>query len=348
MQNPTPSFIIPSIFNLNTMALQEINPHLADLDPDFLYHLGLTTMDPLPELFGDTKFVCMGGSGARAEKVATKMSQQLGLPIVRYSNDSENAVNSMEDVHFTFEEIISGKRGIRPAMEGVYDFIAKEAGLPTAIGKKERFELYKVGPVIIVSHGMGMPSMQIELDEVTKLLHHAGAEDFKYFRIGTSGGVGAKGGEVIIADEAVNDQLEPVHKKTELGQEKRYPTQLDAQLAQELISVAGEIKAQIGKTMGTDDFYLGQGRLDGFLKPSYTEADKIAFLKRAHDAGVRNIEMESTAFAAFCLRAGIPAAIVCCALLNRMDGDQVTATKEELAGFSDNAENVVIRYIGKL
>lgn len=333
------------------MALKEVNPHLADLETDFLYHLGLTSKDQLPQLFGDTKFVCMGGSGARAEKVATKFSQQLGLPIVRYTTDAENEVIDMEGVQKNIGEIIAGTRPIRPGMEGVYDFVAKEAGLPTAVGKKERFELYKIGPVIIVSHGIGMPSMQIELDEVTKLLHYAGAEGFKYFRIGTSGGVGVEGGDVVIADEAVNDSLEPVHKKTELGVEKRYPTQLDAQLAQELLAVAGEIqgniKAQIGKTMGTDDFYLGQGRLDGFLEPSYTEEEKMAFLEKAHEEGVRNIEMEATAFAAFCLRAGIPAAIVCCALLNRMNGDQVTSTKAELAGFSDNAENIVIRYIGK-
>lgn len=332
------------------MALQEINPYLADLDPDFLYHLGLTSADPLPELFGDTKFVCMGGSGARAEKVATKLSQQLGLPITRYCNDTEreedgNQIDGMADVLRTIGRIISGKRGIRAGMEHIYDFVAEKAGLPTAIGKKERFELYKVGPVIVVSHGMGMPSMQIELDEVTKLLHYADAKDFKYFRIGTSGGVGIEGGDVVIADEAINDSLEPVHKKTELGVEKSYPTTLDSQLAQELLAVAGDINAQIGKTMGTDDFYLGQGRTDGFLKPSYTVEQKVAFLKRAYQVGVRNIEMEATAFASFCLRAGIPAAIVCCALLNRMDGDQVTSTKEELAGFSDNAEAVVISYI---
>lgn len=334
------------------MALQEVNPNLAGLNPDFLYHLGLTSADPLPELFGDTKFVCMGGSGARAEKVATKFSQQLGLPITRYSNDTErkeegNQIDGMADVLRNIGRIIRGKRGIRAGMEHIYDFVAEKANLPTAIGKKERFELYKVGPVIVVSHGMGMPSMQIELDEVTKLLHHSNAQDFKYFRIGTSGGVGIEGGDVVIADEAINDSLEPVHKKTELGKEQRYPTTLDAQLAQELLAVAGDINAQIGKTMGTDDFYLGQGRLDGFLKPSYTEKDKVDFLKRAHEEGVRNIEMESTAFAAFCLRAGIPAAIVCCALLNRMNGDQVTSTKEELAGFSDNAEQVVINYIAK-
>lgn len=207
--------------------------------------------------------------------------------------------------------------------------------------------MYKVGPVVIVSHGMGMPSMNIELDETKKMLHYAGAEDFKYFRIGTSGGVGIEGGDVVIADEAVNDSLEPVYEDTQLGEKKRRPTQLNAELAQGLLAVAGDINAQIAKTMGTDNFYLGQGRLDGFLDPGYTEAEKFAFLQKAHDVGVRNIEMESTAFAAFCLQAGIPAAIVCCALLNRMNGDQVTSTQEQLAGFSDNAEQIVINYIRK-
>ena len=72
----------------------------------------------------------------------------------------------------------------------------------------------------------------------------------------------------------------------------------------------------------------------------------MAFLHKAYDeAGVRNIEMESTEFAAFCNRAGIPAAIVCAALLNRLEGDQVKETPEELAQYSDNAQTVVINYI---
>lgn len=97
--------------------------------------------------------------------------------------------------------------------------------------------------------------------------------------------------------------------------------------------------------MGTGDFYEEQGRLDGALKPRYTEAEKMAFLRRAHKVGVRNIEMEATAFAAFCLRAGIPAAIVCATLLDRLQGDQVTSTPEQLAQFSDNAQRVVLQYI---
>ena len=37
----------------------------------------------------------------------------------------------------------------------------------------------------------------------------------------------------------------------------------------------------------------------------------MAFLRKAHAVGVRNIEMEAPAFAAFCNRAGIPGADVC-------------------------------------
>jgi len=329
--------------------LRDVNPNLGELNPDFLYHLGLTSADPLPKLFGDTKFVCMGGSGMRAEKMAAKVAQQLNLPIVRYTKPEEEdqQISSLRAVASSIRKVVGGEKNLRTTVTKISDYIARRANLPTPIGKTERFELFKVGPVVICSHGMGMPSMQIGLDELTKMLHYAGATDYKYFRIGTSGGVGVQGGDVVIADEAVNDSLETWHEKTELGVKRKYPTQLDANLNQELLAAAGDINAQIGKTMGTDDFYLGQGRMDGFFKPSYTVEDHFAFLEKAHEAGVRNIEMESTAFAAFCLRAGIPAAIVCCALLNRLEGDQVTSTPEQLAGFSDNAEQVVLNYMRK-
>jgi hypothetical protein len=48
----------------------------------------------------------------------------------------------------------------------------------------------------------------------------------------------------------------------------------------------------------------GQGRLDGALC-SYTEKDKQAYLRAAHAAGIRNIEMESSVFAAMCSMCGL-------------------------------------------
>lgn len=277
------------------------NPHLEQLDTDFLYHLGLDTSMDLKSMFGDVKYVCMGGSPVRAEYFANISASYLGF------------------------EVPEG--GAQP------------------IGKTERCSLFKVGPVISVSHGMGMPSMLIFLHELAKLLDYADAQDVKFIRIGTSGGVGVEPGTVVVAEEGLNGKLEPSFEQIELGETYSYPTGLDRQLAEELLEARGEVRAQLGKTMGTDDFYEGQGRLDGALAPRYTEEDKMAFLRKAHEAGVRNIEMESTAFAAFCLRAGIPAAIVCATLLDRLQGDQVKSTPGQLAQFSDNAQHVVLRYI---
>lgn len=47
----------------------------------------------------------------------------------------------------------------------------------------------------------------------------------------------------------------------------------------------------------------GQGRLDGAMC-NYTEVDKFNFLRQAYEKGVRNIEMESSAFASYTCRAG--------------------------------------------
>ena len=61
--------------------------------------------------------------------------------------------------------------------------------------------------------------------------------------------------------------------------------------------------------------------------------------------GVRNIEMESTAFAAFCVRADIPSVIICVALINRLNGDQITSTKEEMKHYTDNLLDFVAGFV---
>ena len=70
-------------------------------------------------------------------------------------------------------------------------------------------------------------------------------------------------------------------------------------------------------------FYIAQARLDGPFC-DYTLEQKMQYLRDAYDAGVKNFEMECTAFTSLCLRAGIRAAVVCVALLNRLEGDQVS------------------------
>merc|ERR1719498_1037819 len=50
------------------------------------------------------------------------------------------------------------------------------------MGSKERYALFKVGPCMAISHGIGMPSMVIVLHELTKALQYAGCTDVTYIR----------------------------------------------------------------------------------------------------------------------------------------------------------------------
>lgn len=70
-----------------------------------------------------------------------------------------------------------------------------------------RYCMYKVGPVLSISHGMGVPSIGILLHEIIKLMYHAQCKDPIFIRIGTCGGIGVEGGTVVITDEAVDGQL---------------------------------------------------------------------------------------------------------------------------------------------
>ena len=72
--------------------------------------------------------------------------------------------------------------------------------------------MFKVGPVLSVSHGMGIPSLSILLHEVFKMLWHAGVEDATFFRIGTCGGINLPPGTVVVSEGALDGKLQPVHE----------------------------------------------------------------------------------------------------------------------------------------
>merc|ERR1712137_279220 len=268
---PLPRPSTPSQEEDDTDVLTVQNPNITRDKEDVLYHLGLSNLGHyLPAMFSDVRFVCMGGSAVRAERLAHQIADRLGISIPTGMDLS-------------------------------------------AVGKTERFSLFKVGPIISVNHGMGMPSMSILLHEVTKLLFHSKVKTVNYIRIGTSGGVGVPGGTVVVTSEGDDGKQE-------------------------------KIECIAGKTIGTDDFYEGQARLDG-AEVCYDANERLEWLTAAYEKGVRNIEMESTCFAAWCHRTKIPGMICCAVLLNRLEGDQVTATSSQLQEYSKNAQEVALRVI---
>ncbi|XP_039746190.1 uridine and thymidine phosphorylase-like isoform X2 [Pararge aegeria] len=200
-----------------------------------------------------------------------------------------------------------------------------------------------------VKHGMGIPSMTILLQEVIKLLSYAKARDPIIIRIGTSGGLNIPPGSVVISSWGLNGTLKKSYDIPVMGKIMEIPSIFDKRLNQELLHLASEEKGFstfIGGTMAADDFYQGQARLDGPFC-DYTESDKVSFLKALVELGVKNIEMEATAFAAFTREAGLRSADVCVTVINRLEQDQVTPSKSVLLEWQERPMVIIGKYISK-
>ncbi|KAK6491460.1 uridine phosphorylase 1-like [Huso huso] len=283
------------------------NPHLNSMKEDILYHFDLGTgSHDLPAMFGDVKFVCVGGSPWRMKSFIQYIAGELGLG----------------DPNADYPNICAGT---------------------------DRYSMYKAGPVLSVSHGMGIPSIAIMLHELIKLLYHAKCTNVTVLRIGTSGGIGLEPGTVVITKQSVDALFKPQFELVILGKTVVRSTDLDEELAQQLLQCSKEIdefKTVIGNTMCTTDFYEGQARLDGAFC-SYTEKEKLSYLKDAYEAGVKNIEMESSVFAAMCKLSGIRAAVVCVTLLNRLEGDQISSSHDVLVNYQQRPQKLVGYFIRK-
>lgn len=58
------------------------NPHIEQMDQDILYHLALGSgSHDLRGMFGDIKFVCMGGTPKRMEEFAQYIMDEIGYKL---------------------------------------------------------------------------------------------------------------------------------------------------------------------------------------------------------------------------------------------------------------------------
>ncbi|XP_070073375.1 uridine phosphorylase 1 [Drosophila takahashii] len=214
-----------------------------------------------------------------------------------------------------------------------------------------RYAMYKVGPVLCVSHGVGSSTFSVVLHELLKLAKYARCQDPVFLRIGTCGGVGVPPGTVVVTKDAFNGLLRNEHAIAILGKLVVRPAQFSVDVIKDIMEYGADPKDGFqtisANTMGTDCFYEGQGRIDGAIC-EYTEQDKMDFLKKCHDLGIRNIEMEASMFASVTQKVGVKAGDVCVTIVNRLQGDQVTVTMEQKHEFEQRPFLVVGRYIKKL
>lgn len=282
-----------------------INPFLKEIDEKFLYLFQLELTPENLDKFRDIRYVIMQGSSKRAANLAKKLAKQV----------------LAQDTRF-FE--------------------------PVNLVTTSNFAVYRVGSILAVSHGMGNVTIDALLHAVTKLLHYAGNKHFEYIRVGTSGGIGVEPGTVVVTQNAFMPNLAQYYTTYELDRQINIATGMNHELVERIIQAQPSdlpFSVVVGNSIAADDFYLGQCRYDGAMIARKDKEWRAGFFEKVREHNIRNFEMESTAMAAFCNKAEIPATMIAVTLLNRFDGDQINATAEQLSEYSDRSQAVVINYL---
>jgi uridine phosphorylase len=152
---------------------------------------------------------------------------------------------------------------------------------------------------------------------------------------------------VVVTTEGVMADLQPYRVLNGGMGEYWFDSTFPADVVEDIVAAnAGSgVPLVAGKTVAGNEFFLEQFRLDGAVCME-TQETKMAWLEWIHDNGVRNIEMEGAMLAGYLNHWGFSRfAMLCSTLLNRLDGDQVTATAEQLEQFSEHAGDALFAYL---
>ena len=276
--------------------------------PDVYYHFGLSSNDPLMEWMEGLRAVIMAGSGERIRQFAAEWSHENG--------DSEI-------IPFT---------------------------------KEDRFVARYTAGILFASHGMGMPSASIALQELMRMAYFLKGGDLEalqqifWARVGTSGGIGLPGGAVVVSSEGIMADMRPYRLLQGTTGTYWFDGAFPPDIRKAIIAANPDAGFPVveGGTVAGNEFFLEQFRLDGAICMETVES-KFDWLNRLHESGVRNIEMEGAMFAGYLNHWGFDRfAMICCTLLDRLEGDQVTASPEELHGFSERSGVVLFNYLRSL
>ena len=272
---------------------------------DVYYHFGVTSSAPLLRKLRGVRAVIIAGSGSRIKEFAERWSELNGGT-----------------------EIV-------------------------AFPKEDRFVTRYTAGVLFASHGMGMPSASIALQELMRMVFFLkrgdldAMDDVFWCRVGTSGGVGLPGGTVVVTSEGLMADLRPYRLLNGGIGEYWFDGHFPADTYDAIIAANEYADFDIipGKTVAGNEFFLEQFRLDGALCLETSES-KMGWLRWLQENGVVNIEMEGAMIAGYLNHWGFSKfAMICCTLLNRLEGDQVTATPEQLHKFSEDSGVALFNYL---
>ena len=272
---------------------------------DVYYHFGVASSDPVLDKLRDVRAVIMAGSGGRINEFTERWSE----------------LNAGTEI--------------------------------VAFPKEDRFVTRYTAGVLFASHGMGMPSASIALQELMRMVFFLKRGDLEamdevfWCRVGTSGGVGLPGGTVVVSSEGLMADLKPYRLLNGGTGEYWFDWHFPAATSQAIIVANEHTDFDIisGTTIAGNEFFLEQFRLDGALCLETPET-KMGWLTWLHYNGVANIEMEGAMIAGYLNHWGFSKfAMICCTLLNRLEGDQVTATPKQLHKYSEDSGVSLFNYL---
>lgn len=248
------------------MNLSKINPEFSQLNPDYLYHLGLDSSMDLHKLFPEIKWVIFTLSNHEALII----TNQLALEIYKI------------DIHTAF------------SFAPLY--------------KTERFGIYKIESILVISIGAGMPSLLLALNEVVKLLVHSNNYNAQFLKLGLCSGIGLKPGSLIISQDVLNNKLEPIFTNIECGKVVEYCAKRE--IANTLFIKYlhhNNCELNVANTLSTYDGFIALS--DGGLGQN-SVTQRLEYFAKLKAQNVKNFDCESGMFAGFCNYLEIPYDII--------------------------------------
>lgn len=172
--------------------------------------------------------------------------------------------------------------------------------------------------VLIMSTGMGCPSVAIAVEELAML----GVK--KFIRVGTTGAIQEK---IELGDLILNSAAVRLEGTSSHYAPLEYPAVADFATTYLLKKSADElnIDLHIGIGISSDTFWPGQERYDGyrgFVLKKFKNS-----LKEWQSLGLLNFEMEASALFTICSVFGLQAACICCTIAKRTKSESVDKTK---------------------
>lgn len=181
-------------------------------------------------------------------------------------------------------------------------------------------------PVLVVSTGIGGPSLGIAVEELAML----GVRTM--IRVGTCGAIQS---DVHVGDALITSGAVRMEGTSSHYAPIEYPAVAHHEVVQALIAGAKQanIRYQVGITCSSDTFYPGQERYDSYTK--YVPRRFQGITEEWRQLHVLNYEMEAATLLTLASVMGIRAGCVCGAIVNRTRSEMISAEAlkaGELAG----------------